>query len=98
MAGEQDLEFKLFDAPSEGNQQGVTVMLENVAVANGPFTVALDLVGACGTPDRGLRGASSFRFTRSELFVGMGPKPEKNRQVPKSVGDSETIPSASSCG
>ena len=41
-----DFEIKLFDALSGGTQQGSTIMLLNVPVANGIFTVQLDFTAA----------------------------------------------------
>src|SRR5262245_8419435 len=40
--GNYDLQFKLFDALSGGNQQGATLTLISVAVSNGIFSVNLD--------------------------------------------------------
>ncbi|MFZ1700714.1 MAG: tail fiber domain-containing protein [Pyrinomonadaceae bacterium] len=40
--GNYDLEFRLFDAVSGGTQQGSTLTANNIAVANGIFSVPLD--------------------------------------------------------
>ncbi len=40
--GNYDFEFKLYDQLSDGTQQGATITLDNVQVANGIFTVQLD--------------------------------------------------------
>ncbi|MFZ1701370.1 MAG: hypothetical protein WBO10_00175 [Pyrinomonadaceae bacterium] len=40
--GNYDLDFRLFSAASGGSQQGTTITANNVAVANGVFSVTLD--------------------------------------------------------
>src|SRR4051812_31772443 len=40
--GLYDFQFRLFDAPANGGQQGSTVLTNSVPVTNGLFTVALD--------------------------------------------------------
>jgi hypothetical protein len=42
VSGSYDFEFRLFDALEEGNQIAQTLLVEDVAVADGYFTVALD--------------------------------------------------------
>jgi hypothetical protein len=59
--GSYDLQFKLFDALSGGTQQGASVTLENVAVANGIFTVQLDF------------GAAAFPGAARWLEIGVRP-------------------------
>ena len=44
-SGNYDFEFALFDAVSGPNQVGMTLIRNNVAVANGSFTVSLDFGG-----------------------------------------------------
>ncbi len=67
--GSFDLEFKLFDNGAGGVQQGAAVTLEDVAVANGVFTVQLDFgagafSGAARFLEIGVRpGASTGAFT-----------------------------------
>lgn len=48
VTGNYDFEFRLFDLQSGGTQQGSTLTLTNVSVANGIFAVQLDFV-ACAT-------------------------------------------------
>jgi len=43
--GPTDFEFKLYDDPGAGTQQGSTVTKDDVAVTNGLFTVALEFGG-----------------------------------------------------
>ena len=43
--GYYDFQFKLFDGPTDGNQVGITVDVNNVDVIDGSFTVELDFVG-----------------------------------------------------
>jgi hypothetical protein len=52
--GAYDLQFRLFDTLSNGNQVGSTIVREDVQVANGIFSTALDF-GAAAFP-----GASRF--------------------------------------
>jgi hypothetical protein len=53
--GSCDLQFKLFDAASGGNQIGATITDTSVAIVNGLFTVALDFgAGAFGGSARWL--------------------------------------------
>jgi len=40
--GEYDIQFQLFDAASGGSSIGPTILVDNVAVADGRFTVSLD--------------------------------------------------------
>src|SRR5262245_22912501 len=40
--GNYDFQFKIFDALANGSQQGSTITLNNVVVANGSFSVQLD--------------------------------------------------------
>ncbi|HXI88842.1 MAG TPA: hypothetical protein VNO24_02395 [Blastocatellia bacterium] len=67
--GAYDLQFKLYDALSGGTQIGTTTTIEDVAVSNGSFTVALDF-GAAAFPganrwlETGVRpGVSTGTFT-----------------------------------
>jgi hypothetical protein len=46
--GNLDIEFRLFDAATLGNQVGNTVTLNGVAVSNGLFTVTLNSAGEFG--------------------------------------------------
>ncbi len=48
VTGNCDFEFRLFDTPNIGLQQGATLTLMNVAVSTGIFTVQLDF-GVCPT-------------------------------------------------
>src|SRR5687767_3796302 len=50
--GNYDLQFKLFDAVSAGEQVGSTVALTNVAVSGGLFAVGLDFGPAFGGTKR----------------------------------------------
>lgn len=59
--GSYDLQLRLFDALSGGTQQGASVALENVAVANGIFTVQLDF------------GAAAFPGAARWLEIGVRP-------------------------
>src|SRR5262245_16064063 len=40
--GSYDIQFKIIDAPTDGNQQGATITNPTVAVSGGLFTVELD--------------------------------------------------------
>jgi Chaperone of endosialidase len=67
--GSYDLQFRLFDAITSGNQIASTLFLEDVMVTNGVFSVSLDF-GAAAFPganrwlEIGVRpGASSGSFT-----------------------------------
>ncbi|NJN92914.1 MAG: hypothetical protein HC875_01890 [Anaerolineales bacterium] len=42
LEGVYDLEFKLYDAPSDGNQLGTAVVSDNITVLEGRFSVPLD--------------------------------------------------------
>jgi hypothetical protein len=71
--GNYDLQFKLFDLASGGVQQGSTLQLQNVAVANGIFTVSLDF--GAGT----LTGADRFldiavRISGGGTFTPLTPR------------------------
>ena len=59
--GAFDFQFILYDAASGGGQVGATVALEDVAVSNGSFTVALDF------------GAAAFDGQARWLQVGVRP-------------------------
>lgn len=59
--GSYDLQCRLFDALNGGTQQGASVALENVAVANGIFTVQLDF------------GAGAFPGAARWLEIGVRP-------------------------
>ena len=59
--GAFDFQFILYDAASGGGQVGTTVALEDVAVSNGSFTVALDF------------GAAAFDGQARWLQVGVRP-------------------------
>ena len=50
--GAFDFQFILYNAASGGGQVGATVALEDVAVSNGIFTVALDFGAAASTGRR----------------------------------------------
>jgi hypothetical protein len=73
--GQYDLQVKLFDAPTEGTQQGTTLTLSNVAVVNGVFTVQLDF-GACASC---FSGAARYleiavKKTTDAAFVTLTPR------------------------
>jgi hypothetical protein len=73
--GAYDLQFKLFNALTNGAQQGSTQTVTNVAVANGIFTVQLDF-GAC---DSCFNGAARFleiaiKKTIDATFVTLAPR------------------------
>src|SRR5262245_16400294 len=66
--GNYDFQFKLFDALASGTQQGATVTLMSVTVADGIFTVQLDFGAAIfsGTArflEIGVRSAGGGAFT-----------------------------------
>ena len=48
--GAYDLRFRLFDEANAGNQVGVTLCADNIAVQNGRFTVSLDFGAVYGSP------------------------------------------------
>src|SRR5262245_4836363 len=63
-----DFQFKLFDAPSGGIQQGVTVVVNDLAVAAGLFTSRLDFADQFNGNPRWLQievrpGASTGAYT-----------------------------------
>ncbi|MBI1760200.1 MAG: tail fiber domain-containing protein [Acidobacteria bacterium] len=59
--GAYDLQFRLFDALVSGNQVGTTLVREDVAVANGIFSVTLDF------------GAAAFSGANRWLEIGVRP-------------------------
>jgi len=61
LEGVYDFQFKVYDAPSSGNQLGVTVVSDNVTVLDGRFTTPLDFGGRVFTGD--------FRY----LEIGVRP-------------------------
>ena len=74
-SGNFDLQFKLFDSPTTGSQQGSTLTLSPVTVTAGIFTVQLDF-GACASC---FNGASRFleiavKPTSGGSFTTLGPR------------------------
>lgn len=63
--GPYDLEFKLFDAVSAGNQIGTTLQLASVPVTNGGFTVELDF-------------GDTFPGAARYLEIGVSPQGQGN--------------------
>ena len=78
---EFDFEFKLFDAPTEGNQQGAVVVLDDLTVSGGVFTVELDFSAEVfGGESRWLEvrvrpGAETGGFTLLQLLRRLTPTP-----------------------
>jgi hypothetical protein len=79
VSGAYDFRFVLFDAPTAGGQVGPTVTIDDVAVAEGLFTVTLDFGNVFGTARRWLElavrpGASTGPYAailpRQELTPG----------------------------
>jgi hypothetical protein len=54
VSGSYDLEFKLYDAASEGGQVGSTIVSEDVIITAGVFTVPLDFGSAFDGSERWL--------------------------------------------
>ena len=67
--GTFNFSFKLFDAPSGGNQIGATVN-QSIAVSNGLFTTLLDF------------GASAFNGEARWLSIAIGGDPELTPRQP----------------
>src|SRR5215471_15289745 len=59
--GTYDLQFRLFDALTSGNQVATTLVRDDVAVSNGIFTVTLDF------------GAAAFPGANRWLEIGVRP-------------------------
>ena len=74
--GVYDFEFRLFDLLSGGTQQGTTLTLTSVAVANGIFTVQLDF-GACASC---FNGAARFLDISVRVMSGGAFTPLTPRQ------------------
>jgi hypothetical protein len=73
--GAYDLQFALFDAPSGGAQVGPTFLRDDLVVANGLFTVAVDFGAAFGGSKRWLQ--LGFRPGASTgAFVLLAPRQE----------------------
>ena len=70
--GNYDFEFRLFDAPSGGVQQGVTVQRLNVTVTGGIFTVQLDFGNTFPGSDRFID--ISVRPSAGGSFTGLAPR------------------------
>ena len=75
--GNYDFQLKLFDtsAIGTGNQQGATVLVTNVAVTNGIFTVTIDF-GVCASC---FDGTARFlelavKLTSNVTFTTLGPR------------------------
>ena len=64
--GAYEMQFRLFDAPSVGNQIGSTITNSAVNVSNGVFTVQLDY------------GASAFSGADRYLEIGVRPAGDSN--------------------
>ena len=70
-SGSFDLRFNLFDLAQNGAQQGQTIILTNVSVVNGLYTVPLDF------------GSNPF-ISNSALFLQIGTRPSGNGAVSRS--------------
>jgi trimeric autotransporter adhesin len=71
--GNYDFQFKLFDAVSDGTQQGATLEQLNITVANGVYTVNLDFGAAVFTgADRFLE--VNYRLTGSSTYTTLTPR------------------------
>ncbi len=71
--GNYDLQFKLFDAVMGGTQQGSTMTVSNIAVANGIFTAQLDFgAGVFTGADRFLE--ISVRPAGNSTFTILSPR------------------------
>ena len=65
--GNLDMEFRLFDASTLGNQVGNPVTLNGVAVSNGLFTVTLNAAGEFGAA-----GLHVIGYSRAVRFGTLG--------------------------
>jgi hypothetical protein len=73
--GSYDLEFRLYDAAAGGLQVGNTVVLNNVLVQNGLFTVKLDF-GAVTFGQNARWLAISVRPSGGSTFTALSPRQE----------------------
>ncbi|MFZ1701705.1 MAG: tail fiber domain-containing protein [Pyrinomonadaceae bacterium] len=95
--GNYDLEFRLFDAVSGGAQQGATVTVNSVAVANGMFSVSLDF--GSQFPGTGRFLEIGVRTTGGGAFTLLAPRQPVNSS-PYSIKslNSDTATSATQLG
>jgi trimeric autotransporter adhesin len=71
--GDYDFQFKLFDAATNGTQQGATLEQLNITVTNGAYTANLDFGAAVFTgADRFLE--VNYRLTGSSTYTTLTPR------------------------
>jgi hypothetical protein len=93
--GQYDLQFALFDAASNGVQQGNTLTREDVPVTNGVFTVALDFGAVFDGTARWLEirvrpGASTGAFTPLTPLQPLSAAPYAVRSLQAGTADNAT--------
>lgn len=82
-SGNYQMEFKLFDAPTGGNQIGTTISIASVSVTKSVFSVNLDFgVAAFPGADRFLEIAA--RKSSTDPFTILGPR-QKITSAPYSI-------------
>ncbi|HMZ21853.1 MAG TPA: hypothetical protein PLD20_28230 [Blastocatellia bacterium] len=95
-SGAYDLQFKLFDSPAGGVQQGATLSRDDVTVTGGIFTVTLDFgAAAFAGADRFLEisvraGASTGAYTTLTPRQPITPTPYAIRSQSAAAADTAT--------